>query len=375
LSANGLLEINRQKIRQALHLRTHRACPTCAGTGRIASPEMVSLNLLRRIEARATMSPLRKVRVALHPELADAFQNTRRQEIAGLEREFSLRIEVIAASHLHRPQQEIEWFEAEGATAPAPPPRAIAPAKTAQPQAAHAEPQTQPQNDETAAGRKRRRRRRRRGHEPAPAEFAEVTESTQHPHLPPPLSGVESFEAAIPHTPEDEEHAHDAHEAPPSPGKKRRRRRRRGGRSAEAATQMAGPAATPVAEERPHVPPVQANEPEENGRPAEEKRPKRRSRRRRKPHAEGSASPTTSGEATPEPVDVAADTDAPEAARPGPRRRNPPRGGTRLVQGAPPGEDLSFWEGGGEAPRPARRPRRRAAAGGTDEGSTPPEGE
>ena len=53
LSPNGLLEINRQRIRQALHLRTHRPCPTCGGTGRTATPEMVGLNLLRRIEARA----------------------------------------------------------------------------------------------------------------------------------------------------------------------------------------------------------------------------------------------------------------------------------------------------------------------------------
>jgi len=45
ISPNGLLEVNRQRIQQALHLRTHRPCPTCSGTGRIASPEMVGLKL------------------------------------------------------------------------------------------------------------------------------------------------------------------------------------------------------------------------------------------------------------------------------------------------------------------------------------------
>ncbi|MEA2692002.1 MAG: ribonuclease, partial [Acidobacteriota bacterium] len=53
ISENGLLEINRQRIRQALAVRTHRPCPTCGGLGSIASPEMVGLNVLRRIEARA----------------------------------------------------------------------------------------------------------------------------------------------------------------------------------------------------------------------------------------------------------------------------------------------------------------------------------
>ncbi|MEE8278053.1 MAG: Rne/Rng family ribonuclease, partial [Thermoanaerobaculia bacterium] len=111
ISPNGLLEINRQRIQQALHLRTHKSCPTCRGTGRIPSPEMVGLNLLRRIESRATTRPTKKVRIALHPEMADALQNTRRQEIARLEEEFDLRVEVIASNRLHRPDQEIEWFD------------------------------------------------------------------------------------------------------------------------------------------------------------------------------------------------------------------------------------------------------------------------
>jgi len=113
ISPNGLLEINRQRIQQALSLRTHRSCPTCDGTGRIASPEMVGLSLLRRIEGRAASGALKRARIALHPELADAFQNGRRREIAELEAEFDIRVEVIAASHLHRPEQEIDWIERE----------------------------------------------------------------------------------------------------------------------------------------------------------------------------------------------------------------------------------------------------------------------
>jgi ribonuclease E len=111
ISPNGLLEINRQRIQQALQVRTHRPCPTCAGTGRLASPEMVTLSLLRRIEARAASGLVQGVRISLHPELADAMQNSRRQELAELEREFDLRIEVIAAAGLHRPEEQIEWFK------------------------------------------------------------------------------------------------------------------------------------------------------------------------------------------------------------------------------------------------------------------------
>jgi len=111
LSDNGLLEINRQRLKKALQLRTHRPCPTCSGAGTIASPELVGLNILRRIETRAVTGRLGGVRVELHPELADALQNDSRQELAALEREFDIEIEIIAASGLHRAEEHIDWRE------------------------------------------------------------------------------------------------------------------------------------------------------------------------------------------------------------------------------------------------------------------------
>ena len=111
LSENGLLEINRQRLKKALQLRTHRPCPTCSGAGTIASPELVGLNILRRIETRAVTGRLGGVRVELHPELADALQNERRQELAALEREFDIEIEIIAASGLHRAEERVDWRE------------------------------------------------------------------------------------------------------------------------------------------------------------------------------------------------------------------------------------------------------------------------
>jgi ribonuclease E len=120
ISPNGLLEINRQRIQQAIQLRTHRPCPTCGGVGRLASEEMVTLNLLRRIEARAASGSIQGVNIRLHPELADAMQNSRRRELASLEEEFEICIQIIAAPGLHRPEEQIEWVRREG---PPPKPR------------------------------------------------------------------------------------------------------------------------------------------------------------------------------------------------------------------------------------------------------------
>lgn len=167
ISPNGLLEINRQRIQQALQVRTHRPCPTCDGTGRLASPEMVTLTLLRRIEARAASGLVQGVRIGLHPELADAMQNSRRQELAELEREFDIRIEVIAAAGLHRPDEQIEWEKRER---PAAPPRHKTPAVALKPwdlalpadqtsPAEAAEPPAPAPDDDAEARRSRKRRR------------------------------------------------------------------------------------------------------------------------------------------------------------------------------------------------------------------------
>ncbi len=110
ISPNGLLEINRQRLKTPLVQRTHRACPTCGGAGRIPSPETVALNLMRRIEERAALGEVGGVVVRLHPELADTSQNHYRQELAALEDQWGIRIEIVAATGFHRSEQEIEWL-------------------------------------------------------------------------------------------------------------------------------------------------------------------------------------------------------------------------------------------------------------------------
>ncbi len=177
ISANGLLEINRQRIQQALRVRTQRACPTCQGTGRVPSIESVGLNLLRRIEGRAATGRLLKARVELHPELAEAIQNGRRRELARLEQEYDIEIEIVAAQRLHGPEEQIEWRDRPmplGANLirPAEPlarrPQATAPPAPVAPVALGSALATadeeEPAEDGRRSGKKRRRGgRRRRG--------------------------------------------------------------------------------------------------------------------------------------------------------------------------------------------------------------------
>ena len=111
ISSNGLLEINRQRIQQALDRRTQVPCPACEGTGRIPAPETLTQSLLRRIEARASIAPIRGVRLSLAPEVAEALRDGRAAEIAALERQFAMRLEIVPTRRLQRHEQEFEWLD------------------------------------------------------------------------------------------------------------------------------------------------------------------------------------------------------------------------------------------------------------------------
>ncbi len=109
ISENGLCEINRQRLKQALALRTHRDCPTCAGLGRIPSADFVANSIIRRVEARAATGQVTEVRIDLHPELADHIQNTCRHDLVRLEKEFDIHILISGLPGLHRSQENISF--------------------------------------------------------------------------------------------------------------------------------------------------------------------------------------------------------------------------------------------------------------------------
>ena len=110
ISANGLLEINRQRISQALSQRTHLECPTCGGRGFIPSAEAIGLTLIREIDARAVAGNLGGVVIKLHPDVAQQLQNERRREFAQMEIEYGIRIEIVACREMSRGDESVEWL-------------------------------------------------------------------------------------------------------------------------------------------------------------------------------------------------------------------------------------------------------------------------
>ena len=66
----GLVEMTRQRIRPSLWASMTEECPTCGGTGRVFTPEVVARRLERSLRRVAHERKERQLAVRLHPEVA-----------------------------------------------------------------------------------------------------------------------------------------------------------------------------------------------------------------------------------------------------------------------------------------------------------------
>src|SRR4030095_6183347 len=70
VSELGLVEMTRQRVRPSLWHSMTTDCPTCAGTGRVFTPEVVARRLQRSLRRAGHEHPGGHTHVRLHPEVA-----------------------------------------------------------------------------------------------------------------------------------------------------------------------------------------------------------------------------------------------------------------------------------------------------------------
>jgi ribonuclease G len=70
VSELGLVEMTRQRVRPSLWHSLTADCPTCAGTGRVFTPEVVTRRLERSLKRAGHEHRERQLTVRLHPEVA-----------------------------------------------------------------------------------------------------------------------------------------------------------------------------------------------------------------------------------------------------------------------------------------------------------------
>jgi ribonuclease E len=85
MSAFGLIELTRQRMRPSLQSSTYLPCPACKGSGIIKSVEAQTIELLRTIRLAASRKEIRRIEVTVGPELADFLLNDRRAVLVQIE--------------------------------------------------------------------------------------------------------------------------------------------------------------------------------------------------------------------------------------------------------------------------------------------------
>jgi ribonuclease E len=180
ISAFGLLEMSRQRLRPSLLEHSTEICPHCAGTGRVRSIESAALHALRTIEEEGVRRRSSEIVVSVPPNVALYLLNQKRQALSEIEQRYAFHVTIEADDELHAADCEIErvrqrrddrapqelaratydQVEGEGESEPAEAAEAEGAPTEGERERAAAEDED---GDRDGRGGRRRRRRRRRG--------------------------------------------------------------------------------------------------------------------------------------------------------------------------------------------------------------------
>jgi ribonuclease E len=221
ISAFGLLEMSRQRLRPSLVETSTQPCPHCGGTGFIRSTESTALYVLRSIEEEGMRRRSAEICVHVPMTVALYILNQKRDSLVQLEGRYGIRVLVARDDTLIPPAFRLErlrgYSPAEAAVLPAAPlTQAPTPDEDEEEIDDAADAPGAEQDAEEERGRPRRRRRRRRRHDDEPASAAEAEEQPTADEI-----GLAAADGGS-----EDDNSDDESDAE----RRRRRRGRRGGR-------------------------------------------------------------------------------------------------------------------------------------------------
>src|SRR5262249_31055235 len=85
ISAFGLIEMTRQRIRPSLKRSVYQDCPHCRGTGQVKTCESMSIDVMRLLQLAAHRENIHRIQVRVQEDVANYLLNRKRKEISKLE--------------------------------------------------------------------------------------------------------------------------------------------------------------------------------------------------------------------------------------------------------------------------------------------------
>uniref|UniRef100_A0A7V4G7B0 Uncharacterized protein n=1 Tax=Desulfobacca acetoxidans TaxID=60893 RepID=A0A7V4G7B0_9BACT len=95
VSALGLLEMTRQRLRPSLEESLTEACPACRGRGRVAAVRVAACDLLRQLAAEAREFPGCRLTVSASPEVLNLIRTEDRGFLGRLETDHRISLDFI----------------------------------------------------------------------------------------------------------------------------------------------------------------------------------------------------------------------------------------------------------------------------------------
>ena len=388
ISAFGLMEMSRQRLRTGVLEASTRQCPHCEGTGLVRTASSAGLSALRLIEDEAARGRGSLIVLRASQEAAFYVLNKKRADIAEVEDRYGVTVEIVPDAEIEGARMAVE---ASGPP-PAHPPKVEPLVVIDDEDDAYEDIEDEiddeveedaveevartPRGDDEGEGRGKRRRRRRgrRGRNREEGEAGDDADTAEDADDAADEAGDDEVEASTDTAPE-------AEQADEGTRRKRRRRGRRGGRRGEGAFDAADgagavadlPIEDDASEDVAEAAPEPVAEPEvvEAAPAPAPKRTRRRPSARAKVGDVTEAAPAEpevveAGDAapivTPEPVETPKVDAEPVADAPKPKRTRKRKADVDAEVEAPapaPAEPEAEAEA---APKKRRAPRRKAAA-------------
>jgi ribonuclease E len=110
----GLIEMTRQRIRPSLKRSAYKDCPCCRGSAVVKTPESMAIDVVRLLIVIAQKPAIVQVRVTVAPEVADYLNNRKRHDLARLEDEGGMTVQIVGDEHAGPEHLVFECWDAEG---------------------------------------------------------------------------------------------------------------------------------------------------------------------------------------------------------------------------------------------------------------------
>jgi ribonuclease E len=112
MSAFGLIEMTRQRIRPSLKRSVYEDCARCAGAGVVKTVESMSIDVMRILALAGHREEIRRVHVGVTPAVAAHLNNRKRKEIAQIELDANMTVHIRSEDEAPAEHLQLDCFDA-----------------------------------------------------------------------------------------------------------------------------------------------------------------------------------------------------------------------------------------------------------------------